>query len=384
MVDKEETTWIEISRSAIENNHFFFKSLLQDGVKFAAVVKANAYGHGIGKVAKVIDGLGVDVLAVNSIEEALSLREMGIETEVLIMGAVPGRNLGEVVRHGFRAVLYNIETLDELNAVSERLDRPSYVHLKLETGTYRQGIEEAKLGDFLEKLSGNRAVIVEGAYTHFANIEDTTNHEYAMTQLEKFKKMVRHLRERGLAIPLLHTTCTAAALLFKETHFDMVRTGIGLYGLWPSRETYICYVLDSGNQKGGKLKSVLTWKTRICQVKDVPRGSFIGYGCTYRTTSDSKIAVLPVGYYDGYDRRLSNSAHVLIRGKRAPVRGRICMNLMMVDVTHIEGARTGDEVVLIGKDGEEEVTADDLAQKIGTINYEVVTRIREGIPRLLK
>jgi len=221
---------------------------------------------------------------------------------------------------------------------------------------------------------------IEGIYTHYANIEDTTNHSYARQQLKRFKEAIELLKKNGIKIPLKHTACSAAVILFPETYFDMVRLGISMYGLWPSPETFV-----SAKEKSRKLnlEPALTWKTKIAQIKQIKAGTPISYGLTERVSQDSKIAVLPIGYWDGYDRKLSGIGNVLIRGRRCKVLGRVCMNMIIVDVSHISDVKLEDEVVLLGKQESEEITADELAQKIGTINYEVVTRINPLIPRIV-
>ena len=222
---------------------------------------------------------------------------------------------------------------------------------------------------------------LEGICTHFANIEDTTDHSFAETQIETFGRIGETLANAGFEISVRHAACSAAALLFTRTHLDLARLGISLYGLWPSRETYVA-CLERG-KPALELRPALTWKTRVAQVKQVPEGSFIGYGCTYRATRDARIAVLPVGYYEGYGRSLSGVAHALIRGRRAPIRGRICMNMCMADVTDIEGVEQEDEVVLLGSQGDERVSAEQMASWSGTISYEVVARIHADLPRVV-
>jgi alanine racemase len=219
-----------------------------------------------------------------------------------------------------------------------------------------------------------------GASTHFANIEDTTSHEYAQFQLENFNELIALLRRSGVAPKIRHTASSAALMLFEKTHFELVRPGLAVYGHWPSKETYLSYRLQG--KKNNILTPVLSWKTRVTQIKDVPADSFVGYGCSYRTTTPTRLAILPVGYYDGYDRALSNQAYVLIKGKRAPVRGRVCMNLMMVDITDIKGVRLEEEVTLIGREGREALPAEQLAQWAGTINYELLSRLSSNITRI--
>jgi alanine racemase len=222
--------------------------------------------------------------------------------------------------------------------------------------------------------------VLEGYSTHFANIEDTTDPTYPTAQIRRYESMIKALDKAGYAAPVTHAACTAAAMIFPQTHRQLVRLGIGLYGLWPSREAMV-----SSRERGVglELRPVLSWKTRVAQVKWLPAGAYIGYGCTFRTTRKTRLAILPVGYYDGYDRKLSNTAHVLIRGRRAPIRGRICMNLCMADVTDIPAVKVEDEAVLVGAQKKERITAEQLAGWVGTINYEVVSRINPLHPRVL-
>ncbi len=208
-------------------------------------------------------------------------------------------------------------------------------------------------------MRADTALLLEGAHTHFANIEDTTEHDYARGQLNRFNELLARMRQAGFEVPLPHTACSAAAILFPETYFAMVRVGIGLYGLWPSKETLLSAHQEDRNLIN--LEPAMTWKTKVAQVKSVPAGAFVGYGCTYKTTRPTLLAILPVGYANGYDRSLSNKGHVLVRGQRAPIRGRICMNLTMVDVTDIPGVSLEDEVVLLGQQQDERISAEQMA-----------------------
>lgn len=376
-------TWVEISESAYANNLKFFRKIIGEKPELSVVVKANAYGHGWLPVARLAARHGADSFAVHSPEEALKLRQAGFAQDILIMGPAPNSLLEKVVENDFRLVVFNHETLAGLQEAAARLRKKARIHIKLETGTYRQGIDKVELNWFLQKLREMPDLILEAVYTHFANIEDTTSHDYANTQRKRFDELWQMIREAGFPALKRHSACTAAALLFRETHLDMVRLGIGQYGLWPSRETLVSYKIKYDNDVDKLLRPVLTWKTRITQLKWVKDGDTIGYGRTYKTTRDTRIAVLPVGYSDGYDRGLSNQGYVLIRGKHAPVRGRICMNLMMADVTDIPGAELYDEAVLLGQQGEEILSAEQLAAMCGTINYEIVSRINPEIPRVV-
>jgi len=372
-------TWVEINKKALQNNIRQFQELIGKHVQLMAVVKANAYGHGLVEVAKIVVKSGVPWLGVDSIDEAIELRKTGMKTPILILGYTLIFRLKDVIKYDLRQVVYNRETVEELRRQAMRGKKKIKVHLKVETGTSRQGLEKEELLKFAKFIKKYPQIEIEGIYTHFANIEDTTDHGYAKMQLKKFKQAVELLEKNGIKIPIKHTACSAATILFPETYFDMVRLGISMYGLWPSKETFV-----SAKEKNRKLKlePVLSWKTKIAQIKKIKAGTSISYGLTERASQDLKIAVLPIGYFDGYDRKLSGIANVLIKGKRCKLLGRVCMNMMMVDVSHIKNIKLEDEVVILGKQGSEMISAEELAQKIGTINYEVVTRINPLIPRI--
>lgn len=374
MDTKRLNTWVEISQSAYISNLNFFKKIILPKTKLSAVIKANAYGHGMLEIAGIAAGSGVNFFCVHSLEEAKMLRARGFSQDIFVMGPVPLALLEEAVNLDLELALYNIETLEVLDKAAVKSKKTVNIHLKLETGANRQGINGDKLDEILTVLKSARAVKLEAVYSHFANIEDAgASNNYAAGQLSKFRETVNKITRSGFTDFKKHIAATAAILLFPESHFDMVRLGIGQYGLWPSEKAGI----------SNSLFPVMSWKTRVSQVKMVPKGAFIGYGCTYQAKKDMVIAVLPVGYSDGYDRRLGNKGHVLVHGRRAAVVGRVCMNLIMVDITGVEDTKLEDEVVLLGKQGKEEISADYLAGLISTINYEIVTRINWQIPRVV-
>jgi len=372
-------TWCEVDRAALAGNVGAFRALVGREVLLAPAVKANAYGHGLTLAARAFLEGGADWLCVHALYEARELRGAGIDAPLHLLGPLDPGGAAEALSLGCRVVLYDPATLDAL-ASAAGPDRPARVHLKVETGTQRQGLPPAEALALGRRAAGLEHVEVEGACSHFANVEDTTDHTYARWQLAVFDEFLGAAAAAGLDLRLSHFSNTAAALLWPETWYDLVRLGIGAYGMWPSNETKVAAAL-AGRLEAVRLVPALTWKTRIAQLKEVPAGEYLGYGLTYRCTHPTRIAVLPVGYYDGYDRRLSNQAHVLVAGRRAPVRGRVCMNLTMCDVTDVPEARVGDEVVLLGRSGEEVIPAELLAGWIGTINYEVTTRIHERVPR---
>lgn len=370
---------LEINRAAFAHNVKTFRSLLKPGCRMMAVVKSNAYGHGLLPVAELAGAAGVDALGVNSLEEGVRLREAGCRLPCIILGYTLRQDLGEAVRLELEPVLYNPESLEQLQREAVRYHRRAVFHLKLETGVHRQGVMEKDMDGFLDLLQRMDRTDLQSVSMHFANIEDTTDHSFARHQLDNFLRLHGRVTARLGRRPALQAACTAAALLFPETHFDMIRTGIGIYGLWPSKETYLSALLLQ--QHPPVLKPVLSWKTRVAQLKEVPAGEFVGYGCTFRATHALRLAVLPVGYYDGYDRRLSGTGYVLAGGVRAPVLGRVCMNMIMVDVTHVPAVRLEDEVVLLGSQNGDRVSAEDLAGLCHTINYEMVSRLGAHIPR---
>ncbi|MFA9452690.1 MAG: alanine racemase [Candidatus Aminicenantaceae bacterium] len=381
-MNTEHLQWIELDLAALSHNLKQFRALVGPERKVLAMVKANAYGHGMSQVAALALAEGADWLGVHSLEEGISLRGQGIRTPILISGYVALSDLEEAVVHGLRLTVYNPETIERLGRLCQDRRLQAYVHIKLETGTHRQGVDPGKLGAMIEQLRLYPGIVLEGISSHFADIEDTTDHTYARRQLDSFTHALAELEKQDLRVPIRHMSCTAAAILLPETHFDMLRIGIGLYGMWPSKETYVsCLQQD---REPLELKPVLAWKARIAQVKSIPQGAFVGYGRSFRATRATRLAVIPIGYSDGYPRHLSNIAHVLIEGQRAPLRGRVAMNFITADITDIPAAGLEDPVVLLGRSQTDQVTADMLASWAGTINYEIVARLSPNIPRIVR
>ncbi|MFA6437375.1 MAG: alanine racemase [Candidatus Paceibacterota bacterium] len=369
-------SWLEIDSSNIIHNLKEAQGLVNNKVKLMVVVKSNAYGHGTIEMSKLVVSKGVDWLGVDSLEEASLIRESGIKTPILVLGYILKENLKKAVENDISVVVYNKETLAELS----KLKKPAKIHIKVETGTMRQGVLLEDLEEFIRCAKKSLNIIVEGIYTHFANIEDTTDHSFAKEQLRKFSQALQIAKDLKIK-PLAHTACSAALILFPETHFDMVRFGISMYGYWSSPQTLVS---SKENKKSILLKPALSWKSVIAQIKNVKSDTPVGYGLMEKTNQDTKIAIVPVGYWDGYDRKLSSVGNVLIGGKRCKIIGRICMNMLMVDINHLPDVKVEDEVVLIGHQGEENIAVEELAQKIGTINYEIISRINPLIPRIYK
>lgn len=373
-----QKVWVEISKSALLHNVKQIQRIVKPcGVM--AVVKSNAYGHGIKEVAKIVQK-NVEWFVVDSLVEAIELRSSGIQNRLLVIGYIDPADVSLCAKHRISFVMYDRKMLAAI-ASDRKAKKGSYrIHLKIETGTTRQGLQGKELIAFASEVSAVPSAIIEGAYTHYANIEDTIDPAYAMAQLARFEEEIQALKKAGSTPSVVHTAASAAAILYKETRFDSIRLGIALYGHWPSREVQIV-----SKQRGIQLdlKPVLTWKTRVAQVKTVNPGTPVSYGLTERLQRKSKIAVLPVGYWDGYDRGLSSVGQVLIRGRLCKIVGRICMNMMMVDVTDVPGVSAHDEVVLIGSMKKQSVTAEEISAKIGSIQYEILTRINPMIKRIV-
>lgn len=376
--NKINKTWIEISKKALLQNLHVFQKIVGKKCTVAPVVKANAYGHGLKEVVSILID-EVKVFAVDNINEALIIRRISKEVSIVILGYTMLGNLESVIENDISFVAYNLETLEK--AVELNLDKIAKVHIKIETGLNRQGVSKKELANLLEFIKSHKdKIFLEGISTHFANIEDTVDPSFAMEQLKNFKEVELFVHKKGFNLKFIHSAASAGTLLYPETHFSMVRVGIGLYGLWPSTETKLALTLK---KKDFVLDPVMTWKSIVAQVKEIEAGQSVGYGRTWYARRKSKIAIIPVGYSDGYDRKLSNIGHVIIGNACAPVVGRVAMNMIMVDVTDIKNVKVEDEVVLLGKKGGITISAEDIAQKIGTINYEVVARINPLLPRVV-
>src|SRR6266496_6439599 len=370
----ERPTWVEIDLSAIANNIRQVQTLVGPEVRILASLKADAYGHGALKVARTVLHNGASMLGVATVSEAMPLREAGINAPILVFGYVPPWQLREAVRLGLTITLYSIESAQALSRASLALDKIVRVHAKIDTGMARLGVRAEQLDEILTLI---RTIVAqpelefEGLYTHMASA-DSSDQTYSHLQLSRFQRVLDLLEEKGLRPPIVHAANSAATLSLPESHFDMVRPGIAIYGLDPSADL----PLPEG------FRPALSFKTQVSQVKMVPAGECISYGCTYVTERPTRIAVLPAGYADGFRRSPQNWGSVLIHEQEAPLLGRICMDQCMVDVTDIPQTRVGDEVVLIGRQGQVTMSAEKVAERLGTVNYEVVSEILARVPRV--
>jgi len=365
-------TWLEVDLEAVAQNIRQIKQLVGPSVDVLAVLKADAYGHGAVKVARTALNNGASVCGVASVNEAVHLRNAGIEAPILVLGYTPAWLAKEALRHEVTLTVYDAELARLYSRAAEDLRRECPLHLKVDTGMGRLGLLPAQVVSFMKNVRQLPGLEVEGLFTHFS-VADEEDLNYTRWQLERFREVLAQLEEIGVTFRTIHCANSSATLRLPESHFDMVRVGLAMYGLEPSRHVS----LPPG------CRPALTWKTTVAQVKKLPPGSYVSYGNTYRTRDEETIAVIPVGYADGFRRAPTRWEAVLIRGKRAPIVGRVCMDQTMIQVDHIPGVRVGDEVVLIGRQGDDEITAEEVADWLGTINYEVVSEILARVPRVV-
>lgn len=362
-------SWAEVDLTAIRHNLREVKKLLSPGVRIMAVVKADAYGHGAVEVARTSLEEGATFLGVATVEEGIELRRAGLTAPVLVFSSCPPEQAKLIVAHGLTPSLFSTSQAEALAREASAKGQKIKVHLKVDTGMGRLGLRgPEEVAAFCRRLS-SWPLEIEGIFTHFACAEEPGK-EKSRQQLEAFREVLRRLAEEGINPPLRHAANSAAALEFPPAHLDMVRLGISLYGYHPR-----------GREAGGPdLRPALSWKAKITQVKRLPPGSPLSYGWTYTTRGEEIIATVPVGYADGYRRALSNRGWVLVRGKKAPVVGRVCMDQFMIRLE--EEVAPGTPVTLLGQEGGEMITADDLASWLDTISYEVLTSIGRRVPRV--
>jgi len=376
-------TYLEINLGNLKANVRNLKKLIDDK-KLLAVVKSNAYGHGLIECAKTAIEAGADWLGVISLDEAKKLRQAGISKPILILAYVDPKDANEAAELNITIPIIDQDYVREIAKI--KFIKPLNVHLKIETGLNRLGLspfkkDQLNIETILETakfLSENDKIKISGIYSHQAAVEEDPYNNFG--QAECLRDIVDVLKEAGINLPIVHLAASAGGLMQPEAHFDMVRFGIAIYGLWPSEEVKKSFARF---EKSFDLQPVLSYKTKIVHLNDVEKHASIGYGRTFRAKRPMTLVIIPIGYYEGLDRGLSNPGgrgEVLVGGKRCPIVGRICMNMTIIDVTNVN-AKVGDEVVIIGKQGSEEITVDEIAKKIGTINYEIAARLPEHLER---
>ena len=378
-------TWAEINLSAYAHNITELKRITRKGARLMAVVKANGYGHGAIEVAREALKNGAEYLGVARINEAVQLRTAGLDAPILIFGYSPPDLADTLIKYDLTQTVYSFSIANALSEYALQKGTKICVHIKADSGMGRLGLplvsgnrggteyhplqNSVQEVESISRLSG---LTVEGIFTHFATA-DSGDKSYAKIQIEVFTDFLKHLGRKGLVPPIKHAANSGALIDLPESHLDMVRPGIATYGLYPS---------DEVNKSKADLKPVMTLKSKIIQLKKVPAGFNVSYGITYQTKKPTTIATVPVGYADGFNRLLSNRGHMLVHGQRAPIVGRVCMDLTMLDVGRVPDVAIEDDVVVFGQDHSGSVTADHIASKLATINYEVVSTITARVPRV--
>jgi len=384
----EYLTVAEINLSALAHNVTQLRRL-SAAARMMAVVKADGYGHGAVAVAQTALENGAAYLAVARLSEAVALRDAGIDAPVLLFGHSPVSTVGHLVRYDITAAINDCRSAGELSGQARRLAKKLKVHLKVDTGMGRLGmltvpashdagetpsrVIDAVAQDILT-VAGLPGLTIQGIFTHFANA-DSRDKRHAESQFSIFMDLLETLKRQSFEVEIRHAANSAATIDMPQTHLDMVRPGIALYGLWPS---------DDVDRSRIDLKPVMTVRSKVINLKAVSAGFTVSYGSTYQTAGPTRIATVALGYADGLNRRLSSKGSLIVGGRRCPIIGRVCMDLVMVDVSHVPQVALEDEAVAIGQQGEQRITADEVASLVGTINYEIVTSITSRVQRVYR
>lgn len=376
MIERQMThraTWAEVDLGAIAYNYRQVKKLVGNSASILVIVKGNAYGHGMFEVAKALEKAGADFFGVATLDEALYLRERRIKTPLLVLGSVLPKEAAPAVKNDITLTLCDMGLAKIIDRAAAGLKKRAKVHIKIDTGMGRIGVWHEGAFDFVRDVVFNcKNIFTEGIYTHFAAAG--RDKFFTAYQLDSFNALLEELRHLGIDIPYRHAANSIATVAIKKAHLNLVRPGIVMYGMYPKRSFSRLF----------HLKPAMSLKTRIVFLKKTPPGTSISYGRTYITRKPTVIATLPIGYADGYGRILSNKAKVLVRGEKAPVAGKVTMDQTMIDVGHIDGVKLGDEVVLIGRQGNNEIRCEELARLAGTIPYEIVCSISNRVPRIYR
>ena len=379
----KSTSTIELSKSALENNLRFIRSIIGDEVIFSSVVKGNAYGHGIEEIVPILESCKVNHFAVFSSDEAIRVKNaLTKDQTIMIFGYIPDEDLDWVVENEIECYISDSERAVKLLNASNKANKQAIVHIDLETGMNRTGLNQEDLQKVITVLKQNKENFhIRGICTHFAGAESISNHVRIQNQFSLYIELVTYLKNLGIVSDIQHTASSAAALTYPETRLDMVRIGIMQYGFWPNQETFIHYIHNKTNKRD-PLRRVLRWISETMDVKAVKQGEFIGYGNFFQANKNMKIAIVPIGYYDGFSRSLSNQGKVLIKNQRVSVIGMVNMNMIICDVTKLPNIAIGDEVVMIGKQGRNQLSVASFSELSNLVNYELLTRLPKDINRI--
>ena len=379
----DNTSFIEISESAYKNNVEYLKGSLKPGTTLSHVVKGNAYGHGIEEFVPMAYRNGAQHFSVFDAHEAFRVKNIVADVDIMIMGMISDSQLEWAIENDVSFYIFDETRLKHAISAAKKIGKKALIHLEIETGMNRSGLEELNWAPIYKILEAEKKHLdIVGFCTHYAGAENISNHPRVLEQIERFKTAKKDFQAAGVVAKNYHSACSAAFLRFPQSQHDLVRIGILQYGFWPSAETYLA-VEHSLSQKPDPLKRLLTWKSKVMNVKSVKKGEYIGYGSSYLATHDMKTAAVPVGYSHGFSRSLSNTGRALVHGERVPVIGLVNMNVMMLDITFIESVQAGDEVVLIGKQGDLSISVSSFSEYSDQMNYELLTRLPLDIPRII-
>lgn len=376
---------ISLSQSALLNNVNFLRKKIGPKPRMSSVVKANAYGHGIHQMVKMLEKCGVDHFSVASAFEAEEVLEAcSPESDIMIMGILYDEDLEWVIENEIEFYVFHFDRLPKVLDAAKKVKKKAIVHLEVETGTNRTGLSPSHFKKSITFLKKHGDYIqFQGLCTHLGGAESFANQFKINAQIERYKEFLRDCKKKKFMPTYRHVACSASALVLPETRYDLVRIGVTTYGFWPSPEIYYAHLQEVGKMKDTPLRRVITWKTDVMDIKAVKAGEFIGYGTAYQATRNMDIAVLPLGYSNGYPRALSNKGQVLIHGKKAPIVGLVNMNLFMVDISHIPNVQVGDEVVLLGKQRNNTINVSSFTNVTQLLNNEMLSRLPTAIPRII-
>lgn len=378
---------IELNKEAFHRNVRFLRNYVGEDTTFCSVIKGNAYGHGIDQFVPMAEECGIRHFAVFSADEAKKAVKAAHKpkSHIMIMGMIDNGVIGWAIKNKISFFVFEVDRLKEAIACAKKVNQKAKIHLHLETGMHRLGLEPEVFDEAIKLIKDNSDCLeIKGICTHYAGAESVSNHVRVSRQIENYNNYYNRFEEAGIIPEYRHTACSAAALNYQETIMDMVRIGIAQYGFWPNRETYMNFIKnfsDIEKEHKDPLKRILSWKSKVMSTKKIPAGEFIGYGNTYLTSRDQKIATVPIGYSHGFGRNLTNIGIVLINGERAPVAGLVNMNMLTVDVTDIPETQKGDEVVIIGEQKGQEMTVASFSEMSNFLNYEVLVRLPSSLPR---
>jgi alanine racemase len=376
------TSEIILNCKSFEKNIDFIRSLLDEKTIISAVVKGNSYGHGTHIVVPILERIGINHFSVYSSPEAKdAFYARTKDSTIMILGFIYDNDYKWIIKNNIEFYISGLEELNKAIAVAKELELKAIIHIDVETGMNRTGLPLSKLKEAIAIINANREhLIIRGITTHFAGAESIANYTRIRKQLKVFKSRVKLLNKYNIYSELQHVASSAATINYPDTRMDLVRTGILIYGYWPTRESFIQYI-HRKKDRTDPLERVLSWKSQLISVKRVSEGEFVGYGMSFQAIKETVVGIVPVGYSNGYSRSLSNNGHILINGQKAPVIGSVNMNMILCDITDIPNVKIGDQAVLIGKDGDTEISFSSFAEMNNSMNYEILARLPENIKR---